>query len=85
MYIPSIYKKKNKKILQDASEMKVVDYESDTFQQVKLLRYLKKTGFHAVCYIGPMPRLEQIENCFLGIIHCISSFHNSLPKSRAYI
>ena len=30
-----------------------------------------KTGFHAVCYIGTMPRLVQFETWFLGIIHCI--------------
>ena len=32
----------------------------------------KNTGFHAVCYIGTMPRLVQIETWFFGIIHCIT-------------
>ena len=26
--------------------------------------------FHAVCYMGAMPQLVQIETCFFGIIHC---------------
>ena len=30
-----------------------------------------KTRFHAVNYIGPMPRLVQIATCFFGIIHCM--------------
>ena len=30
-----------------------------------------KPGFHAVCYIGTMPLLVQIETWFFGIIHCM--------------
>ena len=30
-----------------------------------------RESFHAVCYIGTMPRLVQIETWFFGIIHCI--------------
>ena len=33
-------------------------------------RFLQKPGFHAVCYIGTMPRLVQIETWFFGIIYC---------------
>ena len=33
-----------------------------------------KPGIHAVCYIGTMPRLAQIETCFFGIIQCNSHF-----------
>ena len=29
-----------------------------------------KTGFHAVCYLGTMPRLVRIKAWFSGIIHC---------------
>ena len=36
-------------------------------------REFLKTGFHAVCYIGTVPRLVQIETCFFGIIHCMYS------------
>ena len=35
-------------------------------------RDFKKTGFHALCYIGTMPRLVHIKTWFFGIIHCIS-------------
>ena len=35
-------------------------------------REFSKTRFHAVCYIGTMLRLVQIETCFLGIVHCNS-------------
>ena len=34
-------------------------------------RFFLKPGFHAVCYIGTMPRFVQIETCFFGIIHCM--------------
>ena len=29
-------------------------------------RFLKKQGFHAVCYMGTMPRFVQIETWFMG-------------------
>ena len=44
----------------------------DLSPQVVLVvqREFLKTGFHAICYIGTMPRIVQIETWFFGIIHC---------------
>ena len=55
----------------------------DMFNILWYREIFKKPGFHAVCYIGSMPRLVQIEAWFFGIIHCItrgkkSEEHDSL-------
>ena len=33
-----------------------------------------KPGFHAVCYIGTMPRMKQTESCFLGYFFVVKQF-----------
>ena len=40
-----------------------------------------KPGFHAVRYIGIMPRLVQIETWFFGIIH-FRSFFTELERGN---
>ena len=42
----------------------------------------KKPGFHAVCYIGTMPRLVQIETCFLGDN---SEFESAWIKTKTFL
>ena len=42
-----------------------------------------KPGFHAVCYIGTMPRLVQIETWFFGIIHCIKNYKKKIISGHA--
>ena len=47
-----------------------------------------KPGFQAVCYMGTMPRLVQIETWFFGIILCslniIQYDHLKRIKSKLY-
>ena len=46
-------------------------HNSLLFYSVRVYRVIcYKTGFHAVCHIGTMPRLIEIETWFFGIIDC---------------